>query len=38
MMEGCGMDLSLSGQGELVGFCKYDNEPSDSIKCRAFFD
>ena len=32
------MDLSVSGQGELVGSCKYDNELSDAIKCRAFFD
>jgi hypothetical protein len=30
---GYGVDLSGSGQGEVVGFSKRGNEPSVSIKC-----
>ena len=33
-----GLDRSGSGQGQVVGTCKWRNEPSGSIKCEEFFD
>jgi hypothetical protein len=30
------LDWSGSGQGQVLGTCKCDNEPSGSIKCLAF--
>jgi hypothetical protein len=29
---GCGLDLSVTGQGLVVGSCSHRNEPSGSIK------
>jgi hypothetical protein len=37
-MEGFELDLSGSGLGQFVGCLKHNKEPSDSIKCRGFFD
>jgi len=31
-----GLDCSGSGQGQVVGFCEYGNEPSGSKKCGEF--
>jgi hypothetical protein len=35
---GYGVDRSGSGEGLVVGPCKYGNEPSSSMKCKEFLD
>jgi hypothetical protein len=35
-VEGRGLDLSGSGQGQVAGSCVYGDEPSGSIKCGEF--
>jgi hypothetical protein len=35
---GCGMDLSGSGWGQVVGICERGNEPSGSKNCGEFLD
>ena len=35
---GHGLDLSGSGQGQMVGTCEYSNFPSGSIKCGEYLD
>jgi hypothetical protein len=37
-MERCGLGSSLSGQGEVVGFCEHGNERLDSIKYYELLD
>ena len=37
-MEGCGLDLCGSGQGQVVGSCECGNELSGSVKCGEFLD
>jgi hypothetical protein len=32
------LDRSCSGQGQVVGCCEYDDEPSGSIKCGEFLE
>jgi hypothetical protein len=35
---GHGLDCSGLRQGQVVVFCEYGSEPSDSIECREFLD
>ena len=37
-MQGYELDLAGSGQGQVVGTCDRDNEPSGSTKCWEFLD
>jgi hypothetical protein len=37
-MWGYGLDRAGSGEGQVVGTWKCDNEPSGSIKCGEFLD
>jgi hypothetical protein len=34
----CGLDASGSGQRQVAGSCKHDNEPSGSMKGVKFLD
>ena len=34
---GCGLDWSVSGQGQVAGLWACDNELSGSIRCRGLF-
>jgi hypothetical protein len=34
-VKGCGLDLSDSGEGPVVGPCEHGNEPMGSIKGKA---
>lgn len=34
----CGLDSSLSGKGQLVGFCEDGNELSSVVECGWFLD
>jgi hypothetical protein len=33
----CGLDLSVSGEGQIAEFYEQGNEPSGSIKCGEIF-
>jgi len=33
----CGLDLSVSGEGQIAGFCEQGNKPSCSITCGGDF-
>ena len=35
---GHGLDRSVSGQGQVAGFCERGNEPLDSMKCEEFVE
>jgi len=37
-MWGCGLNRYDSGEGQVVGTCECDNEPSGSITHREFHD
>jgi hypothetical protein len=37
-VEMCGLTLTGSGYGKVLGVCEHGNEPSDSTKGGGFFD